>query len=30
MDDYSDDLPFWDVAGRQPMLVMPYALDTTT
>jgi hypothetical protein len=29
MDDYSDDL-FWDVAGRQPMLVMPYALDTTT
>jgi peptidoglycan/xylan/chitin deacetylase (PgdA/CDA1 family) len=32
MDDYSDDFPFWDVvetsAGRKPMVVMPYALDS--
>jgi peptidoglycan/xylan/chitin deacetylase (PgdA/CDA1 family) len=32
MDDYSDDLPFWDVvktaADPKPMLVMPYAIDT--
>ena len=28
MDDYSDDRPFWDVAGGRPIVVMPYALDT--
>jgi len=32
MDDYSDDRPFWDTvetdAGRRPMLVLPYALDS--
>lgn len=32
MDDYSDDVPFWDYveteAGTKPMVVMPYALDS--
>ncbi len=32
IDDYSDDLPFWDVvdtrAGPRPMLITPYAIDT--
>jgi peptidoglycan/xylan/chitin deacetylase (PgdA/CDA1 family) len=32
MDDYSDDLPFWDVvetaAGPRAMVIVPYALDT--
>lgn len=32
MDDYSDDFPFWDevetAAGRKPMLILPYALDS--
>ncbi len=28
MDDYSDDLPFWDEAGGRAILVLPYALDT--
>jgi peptidoglycan/xylan/chitin deacetylase (PgdA/CDA1 family) len=32
MDDYSDDFPFWDVVetarGPQPMVIMPYALDS--
>ncbi|MEM7408082.1 MAG: polysaccharide deacetylase family protein [Pseudomonadota bacterium] len=28
MDDYSDDLPFWDETVDPPMLVMPYALDS--
>jgi peptidoglycan/xylan/chitin deacetylase (PgdA/CDA1 family) len=28
MDDYSDDLPFWDRAGSKPILVLPYALDS--
>jgi peptidoglycan/xylan/chitin deacetylase (PgdA/CDA1 family) len=28
MDDYSDDLPFWDRAGAKPILVLPYALDS--
>ncbi len=28
MDDYSDDQPFWDVAGGKPIVIMPYALDT--
>lgn len=27
-DDYSDDLPFWDVAHGAPHLVIPYTLDT--
>ena len=28
MDDYSDDLPFWETVNDQPMLVVPYALDS--
>jgi allantoinase len=32
MDDYSDDLPFWDTvdtaAGPKPMVIVPYAIDT--
>ena len=28
MDDYSDDLPFWDSVDGQPIVIMPYALDT--
>ena len=28
MDDYSDDQPFWNVAGGKPIVIMPYALDT--
>lgn len=28
MDDYSDDVPFWDVTGGRAMLVLPYALDS--
>ena len=28
MDDYSDDLPFWDVVDGRPILVIPYALDS--
>jgi allantoinase len=28
MDDYSDDVPFWDVVGGKAILVVPYALDT--
>ena len=32
MDDYSDDVPFWDYVdtadGVKPMVIMPYALDT--
>ncbi|MBM3222030.1 MAG: allantoinase [Candidatus Rokubacteria bacterium] len=28
MDDYSDDLPFWDVVSARPILVIPYALDS--
>ena len=28
MDDYSDDVPFWDVAGDRPIVIMPYAIDT--
>ncbi len=28
MDDFSDDMPFWDVAGGKPIVVVPYALDT--
>ncbi|MGI9435837.1 MAG: polysaccharide deacetylase family protein [Geminicoccaceae bacterium] len=28
MDDYSDDLPFWESVGGRPIVIMPYALDT--
>jgi peptidoglycan/xylan/chitin deacetylase (PgdA/CDA1 family) len=32
MDDYSGDLPFWDMvdtsSGKRPILIMPYAIDT--
>ena len=28
MDDFSDDLPFWDVVDGRSILVIPYALDT--
>lgn len=28
MDDYSDDVPFWDASGARPIVVVPYALDT--
>jgi peptidoglycan/xylan/chitin deacetylase (PgdA/CDA1 family) len=28
MDDYSDDVPFWDASGAKPIVIVPYALDT--
>jgi peptidoglycan/xylan/chitin deacetylase (PgdA/CDA1 family) len=28
MDDFSDDLPFWDASHARPILVIPYQLDT--
>jgi hypothetical protein len=28
MDDYSDDLPFWNTDQNIPMVIMPYALDS--
>lgn len=28
MDDYSDDLPFWDSVDGTPILIVPYALDS--
>jgi peptidoglycan/xylan/chitin deacetylase (PgdA/CDA1 family) len=28
MDDYSDDLPFWDFVDGKPILILPYALDS--
>jgi allantoinase len=28
MDDYSDDVPFWDAGVSPPMVVLPYALDS--
>ena len=28
MDDYSDDVPFWDRADGKPILILPYALDS--
>jgi peptidoglycan/xylan/chitin deacetylase (PgdA/CDA1 family) len=28
MDDYSDDLPFWDEVDGKSILILPYALDT--
>ena len=27
-DSYSDDLPYWEVVGGKPVLIVPYALDT--
>lgn len=27
-DSYSDDLPYWEVVGAKPVLIVPYALDT--
>jgi peptidoglycan/xylan/chitin deacetylase (PgdA/CDA1 family) len=28
MDDYSDDVPFWDRVDGKPILILPYALDS--
>ncbi len=28
MDDFSDDLPFWDAVDGKPILIVPYALDS--
>jgi allantoinase len=28
MDDYSDDLPFWDVVDGKPIVIVPYAVDS--
>jgi peptidoglycan/xylan/chitin deacetylase (PgdA/CDA1 family) len=28
MDDFSDEVPFWDAPGGQPIVVVPYQLDT--
>jgi len=28
MDDYSDDVPFWDTTNGKPIIIMPYALDS--
>jgi peptidoglycan/xylan/chitin deacetylase (PgdA/CDA1 family) len=28
MDDFSDDVPFWDASFGRPILVIPYQLDT--
>jgi peptidoglycan/xylan/chitin deacetylase (PgdA/CDA1 family) len=28
MDDFSDDKPFWDSVGNQPILILPYAVDS--
>jgi peptidoglycan/xylan/chitin deacetylase (PgdA/CDA1 family) len=28
MDDFSDDVPFWDMSHERPILVIPYQLDT--
>jgi hypothetical protein len=28
MDDYSDDVPFWDHVGGKPILILPYAIDS--
>ncbi|MDC0073733.1 polysaccharide deacetylase family protein [Alphaproteobacteria bacterium] len=28
MDDYSDDVPFYDKSFKEPMVIMPYAIDT--
>ena len=28
MDDYSDDVPFWDTTAGRPILILPYAIDS--
>ncbi|MEQ8817068.1 MAG: polysaccharide deacetylase family protein [Thalassobaculum sp.] len=28
MDDYSDDVPFWDATADRPILILPYAIDS--
>jgi peptidoglycan/xylan/chitin deacetylase (PgdA/CDA1 family) len=28
MDDYSDDMPFWDSVDGRPILILPYAIDS--
>jgi len=28
MDDYSDDMPFWDTVEGKPILILPYAIDS--
>jgi peptidoglycan/xylan/chitin deacetylase (PgdA/CDA1 family) len=28
MDDFSDELPFWDISAGKPIIVIPYQLDT--
>ena len=28
MDDYSDDVPYWDAAGGKPIVILPYAVDS--
>lgn len=28
MDDYSDDVPFWDTVDGKPILIMPYTVDS--
>ncbi len=28
MDDYSDDVPFWDIVDGKPIVILPYALDS--
>jgi len=28
MDDYSDDVPFWDAVDGKPILILPYAIDS--
>ena len=28
MDDYSDDMPFWDHGDQKPILIIPYAVDS--
>ena len=28
MDDYSDDVPFWDTVDGKPILILPYAIDS--
>ncbi len=28
MDDFSDDVPFWESAGGKPIVIMPYAVDS--
>ncbi|MSO90295.1 MAG: allantoinase [Acetobacteraceae bacterium] len=28
MDDYSDDMPFWDTVDGKPIIILPYAIDS--